>query len=528
MPPTKIFTSPFPSYPIVSTSVFTRLFTSSSPESIGHFHASLKAFIDGASGTSITRAELLHLAVSFGYGLRHHPTTHASRGDTVLIHFCQLPCMAGCAVAAGLRCTLANSAYLSHELGHQYQDSSANLVITSEEGLDVVRQMFAEIGLSKEEANKRIIVLGQDLRWAGGPAASAHPASAGLVRMEDLLGLGKLENEEKFEGPLAQETLYLCYSSGTTGKPKGVETTHQNITTILDIMSSAFPPIKTEQDAMLGILPLYHIYGAINCLFVVIQKRFDPVQFCAAVQRYRITACLLAPPVLVVLSRHEASGRTSPSTQVKTRLLSKRSGPARRNLVITQGYGLTETSPSTHMLPVQDADRKIGSIGKLLPNLEARLVRDEEEPGELWVRGKTIMKGYLNNPTATRNAITPDAWFKTGDIAVRDREGYYRIVVLLTHPEIVDCAATELPRAYVVPAHPDRMKAANAKLAFEMHVVKWMESKVARHKYLRGGVAIIDAVPKSASGKILRRELRELAKREAAQGDLALDVRARL
>lgn len=178
----------------------------------------------------------------------------------------------------------------------------------------------------------------------------------------------------------------------------------------------------------------------------------------------------------------------------------------RRNIIadvcLPPGYGLTETSPTTHLLPIDDHLRKVGSIGPLLANLEARLVIEdvedakEGEPGELWIRGPSIMKGYLNNVEATKNALTPDGWFKTGDVAIRDNEGYYYIVdrrkelikykgfqgthsnnrygrclpltsvpllvppaeleaVLLQHPDIVDAAvigvyseknATELPR----------------------------------------------------------------------------------
>lgn len=106
-------------------------------------------------------------------------------------------------------------------------------------------------------------------------------------------------------------------------------------------------------------------------------------------------------------------------------------------LILLSGYGLTETSPVTHLLPPKDGVRKVGSIGVLMPNLEARLVASDEdsiidaapgEPGELWVRGPSVMKGYLNNPSATANSITADGWFKTGDIATRDEDGYYNIV----------------------------------------------------------------------------------------------------
>ncbi|KAF8178582.1 AMP binding protein [Mycena galopus ATCC 62051] len=579
----KIYTSTYPSYPILTTSIFTRLFASRASGDIGGFPGSHKAFVDADSGASITRAQLVDLALSFGYGLKHNPNTSrfATRGSTVLIYSpnsIAWPVVLFGSVAAGLRCTLANSAYTSHELAFQYNDSGARLILTTEDGLSVVQEMFAEIGLAKDEAEKRIIVLGQDLRWAGGPSAPSSPASQGLLRMEDLLNKGKLDQEEKFEGSDANETVYICYSSGTTGKPKGVETTHQNMTTLMDIVSPSFPPM-TETSAMLGILPLYHIYGIAKLAHfpfsqgcpVIIQTKFEPVQFCSVIERFRITHSLVVPPVLVVLARHPAVDQYDLSSlmflfsgaaplgkslvkQVKARLLAKRKGRG-GILAITQGYGLTETSPTTHVLTVDQADRKVGSIGTLLPNLEARLVDDDEgkvdaaegQPGELWIRGKTVMKGYLNNPTATKNSITPDGWFKTGDVAIRDKEGYYYIVdrrkelikykgfqvppaelesVLLTHPDIADVAviglesvkeATELPRAYVVHAHPEKVNTAAAKAAFASSVAKWMQTKVARHKFLRGGVGVIDVIPKSAAGKILRRDLRELAKQQVAR-----------
>jgi len=244
-------------------------------------------------------------------------------------------------------------------------------------------------------------------------------------------------------------------------------------------------------------------------------------------------------------------------------------------LHIVQGYGLTETSPTTHLLPILPArewggitaESKYGSVGFLLPNLEARLVVDDKdglaktddevvdakegERGELWVRGPSVMKGYLNNAAATTNAFYPysspppsnptpgSRWFKTGDVAVVDKDGFWRIVdrkkelikwkgfqvppaelesVLLTHPNIADVAvigvdsareATEMPRAYIVPADSSK-----ASPEFGREVQEWMKTKVARHKFLRGGVVMVNAIPKSAAGKILRRELKEQAKKE--------------
>ncbi|KAJ7665914.1 AMP binding protein [Mycena polygramma] len=628
----RIYTSSLPDVPIVSTSLFTKLFASHGPGDVGGFPGDWKAFIDAASGASLTRAELKALALSFAYGLRDNPNTRpfVKRGETILIfspNSLAWPVVLHGSVAAGLRCTLANSAYTSHELAYQYQDSQAKLVFTAEEGISIVRSMFAELGVAKADADKRIIVLDNNLRWAGGPASKPSPEAVGLLTLEDLLSRRTLQKEESFEGAAANETVFLCYSSGTTGKPKGVETTHQNMTTQTDLGSPLFP-LRPGEAPMIGVLPFYHIFGVQNLLCfplgvgctVVIQPRFDPVQFCADIERYKIGFGFIVPPMLVALARHPAVEKYDLSTlgymlssaaplgvdlvkMVQKRLLAKRKPGSK--LQISQAYGLTETSTGTHVLDFPSADRKVGSVGTLLPTLKARLVEDDDgvvdaeegKPGELWVQGKIVMKGYLNNPTATKNAITPDGWFKTGDVAIRDKEGYYYIVdrkkelikykvsrvffnhlqiepninvacrdskvkdftsirtqhsiltifltvppaeleaILLTHPDIADAAvigvdsveqATELPRAYIVHAHPEKVETTQAKAAFAQGVVKWMESRVAKHKFLRGGVGIVDVIPKSAAGKILRRQLRELAKEEVARGHIQTTFKARL
>ncbi|KAK7044884.1 AMP binding protein [Favolaschia claudopus] len=578
MSPPRIFKSHLPDVPIVATSIFTRVFasrTSTPSGDIGGFPGSNAAFIDGATGTTLTRAELLHLSLSFGYGVQNHPTTapFASRGSTVLVFspnsLAWPVALFGC-VAAGLRCSFANSAYVARELAHQYSDSGAGFIITAEDGIDVVRQMFAELGVDREEGDRRTIILQRDLGWAGGPTAAVSPECRGLLTLSDLLSIGKLKSEAKFEGPLSHETVYLCYSSGTTGKPKS---THQNMSTILDVMSGSLNDLKLDNANIIGILPFYHLYGLALLLHlsltlgwsVIIQLRFDPEQFCAAIQRYKVPLAFVAPPVLVVLARHPVVDKYDLSSleymissaaplgadlvkQVKKRLGAKR--PAGAKCAITQGYGLTETTTGTHILDFTDCDSKVGSIGKLCSNLEARIVQDEEgkvdaedeTPGELWVRGKTIMKGYLKNRAATSNAITADGWFKTGDFVIRDKDSFYWVVdrkkelikykvlppaelesVLLSHPDIADAAvigvdspeqATELPRAYV-----------RKKTAFAQSVAKWMESRVSKHKFLRG---VFNPPRFSAAGKILRRELRELAKQETARGEFNTPIKSRL
>jgi acyl-coenzyme A synthetase/AMP-(fatty) acid ligase len=123
-------------------------------------------------------------------------------------------------VAAGLRCTFASTVSAARELALQYGDSGASLVFTAEGGIANVRAMFARLGIAQDEGDRRTIVMGRDLSWAGGPAVTLDPECRGLLTLPDLLIKGKLEREEQFEGPLAHETAYLCYSSGTTGKPK--------------------------------------------------------------------------------------------------------------------------------------------------------------------------------------------------------------------------------------------------------------------------------------------------------------------
>nr|WBR81425.1 4-coumaroyl-CoA ligase [Sanghuangporus baumii] len=558
----KIYKSILPPVEIPDVSVYSYLFPK-----IDKYPESSPAFIDPDTGVTLTRGDLRAKTRELAYGLRN--TLHTkfggpklARSDVVLVfspNTVAYPILLFGAYAAGLKATLANAAYTPPELAHQYQDSGASLVITYPALLPVVLKMFEHLKIDAKQARQRIVIAGWGLKDKG---------PKGFIQMEDLLGTGRLENEERFDGPLANETTLLCYSSGTTGKPKGVETTHKNLISCMRMVSDIFPLVHGK-DRTIGVLPFFHIYGVLNLLHscvdkaipVVVMSRFEPVAFCKLIEKFKITFIFLVPPILVVLSRHPAVDQhnlsslrrlvsgAAPLGAALTQAVQERLKSRGAQVAIVQGYGLTETSPNSHLLPEADADRKIGSIGLLLPNLEARVDTDdgedakEGEPGELWLRGPTIMKGYLNNPDATRDSITPDGWFKTGDVAVIDKEGYYYIVdrkkelikykgfqvppaeleaVLLQHPDIADVGvvgvtshveATEFPRAYVVHAQ-GLPKDEKDRHRFATAVQKWIETHVARHKFLCGGVVVVDAIPKSASGKILRRELRERAKQE--------------
>ncbi|KAH9006616.1 AMP binding protein [Lactarius hatsudake] len=571
--PSTTYTSPFPNVELASESLWTFLFQTTQHD------PSLPAFVEAATGRVLSRADLRKLSLEFAYGIRTRlpQGNRLFRGDTAMIfspNSLAWPVAILGLLAGGVRSTLANSAYTPAELAFQYADSRARVVFSHPDLVPVVFSMFKIIGVPEDEARRRLVVM--DIYGNGAETARKF----GLLELGDLLGHGALPEEEKFTGRQTDETLLLCYSSGTTGKPKGVETTHRNLTSVLPMTSVVMAQLLPRRDVMLGVLPYFHIYGVAKLLLypfyrgfpVVILPKFDPEQFCRCIERYKVTVAFVVPPIILVLVHHPA---TSKYNLRSLKLLSSGAAPLSAGVVdlarkkfssigatvdITQGYGLTETSPVTHLLPAKDGVRKVGSIGILLPNLEARLIASDEdnvidaapgEPGELWVRGPTVMKGYLNNPSATANSITTDGWFKTGDIATRDEEGYYKIVdrkkelikykarildhvgfqvppaelesVLLRHPNIVDAAvigvedaaqATELPRAYVV----HKAGSANAPKSFPQDVQLWIESQVARHKFLRGGVVVLDAIPKSAAGKILRRELRERAKSELGAG----------
>lgn len=215
--------------------------------------------------------------------------------------------------------------------------------------------------------------------------------------------------------------------------------------------------------------------------------------------------------------------------------------------ITIQGYGMTETTPNICTMRREEAVGRAGWVGKLIPTYQARLVLEDGsdaprgQPGEMWVRSPSVMKGYHNNVAATTGTMALGGWFKTGDVLVRDEAGWFKVVdrvkelikfkgfqiapaeleaLLLTHPRIVDCGvvgvdskadATELVRAYIVAAEDVRQEELDK---FSEEVKAWVAARVAKHKRLSGGCFIVESVPKSPSGKILRKDLRKLAQQE--------------
>jgi 4-coumarate--CoA ligase len=214
-----IYRSPIPDVAIPDESLFTFLFEGKADREIP---GTIPAFIDAPTGRTVTRSEFKTASLSLGWGLRNIFASRlggveVARGDTVMIfstNSFSWPLALFGSIAAGLKTTLANSSYTPAELGFQWEDSGAKVVFTHPALVPTVVAMFEACGVSKEEGRKRIVIMG-----VGDKAATAK----GFIHMDDLLGKGTLGAAERFDGPLSQETVFMCYSSGTTGKPKGVE-----------------------------------------------------------------------------------------------------------------------------------------------------------------------------------------------------------------------------------------------------------------------------------------------------------------
>jgi acyl-CoA synthetase (AMP-forming)/AMP-acid ligase II len=388
-------------------------------------------------------------------------------------------------------------------------------------------------------------------------------AAAAAVGIEDIFVLG----DEAPEGTTAyadllgdpagapdvgvdpmEDLAVLPYSSGTTGLPKGVMLTHHNLVANLTQLQVGFP--IDEEDVLIGVLPFFHIYGLIVILnqglqagaTIVTMPRFELDGFLGLIEEHRVTRAYVVPPIALALAKHPAVDEADISS-VHTVM----SGAAplgselasavaeRLGCMVVQGYGMTETSPVTHVIR-PDGQNKPGSIGPPLPLTECRLVDPETgedvaqgERGELWIRGPQVMAGYLNNPEATAETIDAEGWLHTGDVGIADEDGFYTIVdrlkelikykgfqvppaeleaILIAHPEVADCAvvgvpeeeAGEIPKAFVVPVagcacDPDEL-------------MEFVAREVSPQKRVRM-VEMIDEIPKSPSGKILRRVLRD-------------------
>jgi len=479
------------------------------------------ALIDGPSGRTVTYGELRQRVDAFAAGLA---ARGLEPGEVVGIFSPNLPEYAiafhGIARAGGT-VTTVNPTATAEELTRQLSDAGARFLLTAPPMADTAAAAADRAGV------EHVFVFGEAEGLTPAAELFADPSNAPDADIDP-----------------AEHVVALPFSSGTTGLPKGVMLTHRNL--VANVLQSEAFLETTEHDVVIGVLPFFHIYGMTvimnlalhNGATVITMPRFDLEQFLALHQEHGVTQCYAVPPIVLALAKHPAVDQfdlsslrfvMSGAAPLSAELSEAAAG--RLGCTVMQGYGMTETSPVTHVSPLER--NKPGTVGVLLPNTEARIVdldteRDAEPGGrgELCVRGPQVMKGYLNNQAATDAMMDREGWLHTGDVAIVDDEGYYTIVdrvkelikykgyqvapaeleaLLLEHPQISDAAvlgrpdedAGEIPIAFVVAVglEPD------AVLAF-------VADRVAPYKKLRG-VEFVDEIPKSASGKILRRELAE-------------------
>jgi acyl-CoA synthetase (AMP-forming)/AMP-acid ligase II len=474
------------------------------------------ALIDAISGKQITYAEFYNSVLSIARGLHR---LGFQKGDVFGVYApnCIEYAFAMHAVfLLGGTLTTANPLFTSSELASQLKDAGARFLLTSPS--HVQKTSEALHGL------KEIFVTGESF--------NSLYCDTGTI-------------PDVILNP-SEDVAALPYSSGTTGFPKGVVLTHRNL--VANILQIEQSKIFTAGETVVCVLPLFHIYGLVvilnESLFlgstVVLLPRYDLETLLKTIETYRVTIAPLVPPIVLALAKESIVANYNLSC---LQTIFSAAAPLAPNLIrefrarigcaIKQGYGMTEASPATHMSLDPSDSAKDGSVGVLVPNTECKIVNElgselgPNEPGEICVRGPQVMKGYLNCPDATQLVLDHQGWLRTGDIGYADEESNFFIVdrvkelikykgfqvapaeieaVLLSHPTVADAVvipspdpiAGEVPKAFVV---------LTEEISLEI-ILEFVSARVAPHKRVRK-IERIDQIPKSPSGKILRRILVE-------------------
>jgi acyl-CoA synthetase (AMP-forming)/AMP-acid ligase II len=484
----------------------------------------MPALIDAETGRILTYGELERGVYRLAGALA---ARGLQKGDVFAVMLPNVPEFAtaffGVLGAGGIVTTL-NPLYTADEIAHQLEDSGAKYLLTLPQLLNKAVSAAAKHPL------REIFVVGE---------------TVGVTPFSALLAEDRTPPSVDFNP--SEDLAVLPYSSGTTGKAKGVMLTHANLIAGVLAVAIAFP--HDTGTTYLGILPFFHIAGMVCILHSVLyiggklalMRRFEPESFLQTIQKYRIEVAPLVPPLVVVLAKHPVVENYDLSS---LKLVTSGAAPlgadmqcacqSRLGTPVIQGYGMTEAAGLTHGSMQTIETNKAGSVGPCSPNTRCKIVDaltgselGPKEQGELWLRSPQLMKGYLNNPEATAECLDRDGWYHTGDIGYADEDGYFYIVdrlkelikykgfqiapaeleaLLLTHPAIVEAAvipipdeqAGEVPKAFLVTRNP---------VSFE-EVLNFVAARVAPYKKIRR-VEFVENLPKSPAGKLLRRVLRE-------------------
>ncbi|MEU0987871.1 long-chain fatty acid--CoA ligase [Streptomyces sp. NPDC005953] len=490
-------------------------------------------------GTRLTYAEVNEAATRVAAGLAARGIV---RGDRVALSCPNLPSFPIVyfgILKAGATVVPLNVLLTDREITYHLQDSGAKAYFCFE-GTD--RLPMGRAGRTAFDAVPdcvHFVVI-----EAGTEDASARAAAATLAEFtaEAPAGFDTVPTEET-------DTAVVLYTSGTTGSPKGAELTHSNMVQNALLSNRLFG--TSPDDVHLVALPLFHSFGQtvqLNAGFasgatVVLLPRFEPGAALSAMEREKVTFFAGVPTMYWALLTHQTAEPFDPTGIARNLRISVSGGSAlpvevlksfeeRFGVPILEGYGLSETSPVA-TFNRRDQARKPGSIGRPVWGVEVRIVRDDGteaepgQPGEIRIRGHNVMKGYLNRPEATAEAIDRHGWFRTGDIGRSDPDGFLFIIdrttdliirggfniypreleeMLLTHPEVSLVAVAGVPH----PSHGEEVKAyvirAPGATVTEDELIRWCKQNMAAYKYPRI-VEFRDTLPMTATGKILKREL---------------------
>ncbi|TGO57179.1 hypothetical protein BCON_0068g00090 [Botryotinia convoluta] len=519
-----------------------------------------------SSTSSHTYSSIKSQTISFGLGLRNHYSF--KKGDVLALfseNNIDTPItMWGTHYIGGI-VSPANPVYTRRELTHHLRDCGARIIVTTGELVGRVRECVDDI---EREIGRCIEILVQGGEVPGGERG-----------IRDIFMGGEERGKERVNVDPEKDLAYLVYSSGTTGLPKGVMLTHRNVVAnLMQVASREGKLMRWDCDRILSVLPFFHAYG-LQCLVhlpcylgipTIVMKSFSLPTFLSLIQEFKITYTYVAPPIVLhlakspVVEKYDISslkGIVAGAASLSRELIHM--VKERLGVGVRQAYGLSETSPVTHIQ--LEYDNGLGSVGPPLANQIVKFMSpsNTEVPvgkeGEIWISGPNVFLGYHNNPDATSAALVAPStslkskypFFRTGDIGFQDANGNMYITdrvkelikykgyqvapaelegVLVEHEWVEDCCVvgvfdkereTEVPVGFLVgkvSVGKEDRKVYGEKEGME--VEKWLGGKVADYKRLRGGVRWVESIPKSASGKILRRVFKEQIKKEG-EGKIA-------